>query len=76
MFFPCFSFQFSSCSLATLGQPLSSDFMFHADALPEGLTRELPSADEFQNASTSGSADAYIDDLEDLRKQLEALNSI
>lgn len=50
--------------------------MFHADALPEGLTRELPSADEFQNASASGSADAYIDDLEDLRKQLEALNSI
>ncbi|XP_030475849.1 ubiquitin-like modifier-activating enzyme 5 [Syzygium oleosum] len=47
-----------------------------SDTLPEGLTRELPSADEFQHAPASGSADAYIDDLEDLRKQLEALNSI
>ncbi|XP_021818342.1 ubiquitin-like modifier-activating enzyme 5 isoform X2 [Prunus avium] len=45
-----------------------------ADALPEGLVRELPSADEFQKSPTEA-ADATIDDLEDLRKQLEALNS-
>ncbi|VVA21733.1 PREDICTED: ubiquitin [Prunus dulcis] len=45
-----------------------------ADALPEGLVRELPNADEFQKSPTEA-ADATIDDLEDLRKQLEALNS-
>lgn len=44
-----------------------------SDALPEGLTRELPSADEYQTLPAE--APAPIDDLDDLRKQLEALNS-
>ncbi|KAA3460580.1 ubiquitin-like modifier-activating enzyme 5 [Gossypium australe] len=47
----------------------------HYDALPEGLTRELPSADEFQKPQASGARDSAIDDLEDLRRQLEALNA-
>ncbi|XWS47807.1 hypothetical protein CRYUN_Cryun13aG0017100 [Craigia yunnanensis] len=46
-----------------------------SDALPEGLTRELPSADEFQTAPASGATDTAIDDLEDLRRQLDALNA-
>lgn len=45
-----------------------------SDALPEGLTRELPSADEYRTplAETPISP---ADDLDDLRKQLEDLNS-
>ncbi|KAH7528227.1 hypothetical protein FEM48_Zijuj05G0050100 [Ziziphus jujuba var. spinosa] len=42
-------------------------------ALPEGLTRELPSADEFH--TTPEAPDSAIDDIEDLRRQLDALNS-
>ncbi|ESW27544.1 hypothetical protein PHAVU_003G211200 [Phaseolus vulgaris] len=45
-----------------------------SDVLPEGLTRELPSADEFHKA-TLDSPEANNDDLEDLRRQLEAINS-
>ncbi|KAK6116964.1 hypothetical protein DH2020_049339 [Rehmannia glutinosa] len=44
-------------------------------ALPEGLVHELPSADEFQKPSVSEEISTDIDDLEDLRKQLEALNN-
>ncbi|XP_054822479.1 ubiquitin-like modifier-activating enzyme 5 [Prosopis cineraria] len=46
-----------------------------SDALPEGLTRELPSADEFNNLSAPGAPIIDNDDLEDLRRQLEAINS-
>ncbi|XVF08701.1 hypothetical protein REPUB_Repub07fG0026100 [Reevesia pubescens] len=47
-----------------------------SDALPEGLTRELPSADEFPKPSASGTTtNTAIDDLEDLRRQLDALNA-
>ncbi|XP_022737589.1 ubiquitin-like modifier-activating enzyme 5 isoform X2 [Durio zibethinus] len=46
-----------------------------SDALPEGLTRELPSADEFPKHSTYGATDTAVDDLEDLRRQLDALNA-
>ncbi|PON77317.1 Ubiquitin-activating enzyme E [Parasponia andersonii] len=45
-----------------------------SDTLPEGLTRELPSADEYQTLHAEAPV-STIDDLEDLRKQLEALNS-
>ncbi|XP_062115958.1 ubiquitin-like modifier-activating enzyme 5 [Humulus lupulus] len=45
-----------------------------SDALPDGLTRELPSADEYKTQPNDAPA-STIDDLEDLRKQLEALNS-
>ncbi|PIA51133.1 hypothetical protein AQUCO_01100164v1 [Aquilegia coerulea] len=45
-----------------------------SDTLPVGLVRELPSADEFQNTSV-GEASTSVDDLEELRKQLEALNA-
>lgn len=48
-------------------------FLF-ADTLPAGLVRELPSADEFQNPSV-GETSTSVDDLEELRKQLEALNA-
>ncbi|OMO84102.1 UBA/THIF-type NAD/FAD binding protein [Corchorus capsularis] len=46
-----------------------------ADALPDGLTRELPIADDFQKPPTSGATDNAINDLEELRRQLEALNA-
>ncbi|XP_044493404.1 ubiquitin-like modifier-activating enzyme 5 [Mangifera indica] len=46
-----------------------------ADTLPEGLTRELPSADEFHKSSIPGSTDTSVDDLEILRRQLDALNA-
>ncbi|KAL2321681.1 hypothetical protein Fmac_026060 [Flemingia macrophylla] len=45
-----------------------------SDVLPEGLTHELPAADEFHEA-TVGTPVGDTDDLEDLRKQLEAINS-
>lgn len=58
----------------------SSDFFsltwaFTSDALPEGLVRELPSADEPQRMVTPDAPLVSIDDLEDLRRQLDALNS-
>lgn len=46
-----------------------------SDALPEGLARELPSADEFHKFPVAETASTAIDDLEELRKQLDALNS-
>ncbi|KAK7302244.1 hypothetical protein RJT34_13129 [Clitoria ternatea] len=46
-----------------------------SDVLPEGLTHELPTADEFKNALTSEAPTNDNDDLEDLRRQLEAINS-
>ncbi|KAK4791215.1 hypothetical protein SAY86_031628 [Trapa natans] len=46
-----------------------------SDTLPEGLTRELPIADEFSRLPASGPSDMSMDDLEELRKQLEALNA-
>ncbi|XAR67896.1 Sulfur carrier protein ThiS adenylyltransferase [Bertholletia excelsa] len=46
-----------------------------SDALPEGLVHELPTADEFQELPTSEETNNSMDDLEELRKQLEALNS-
>lgn len=47
------------------------------DALPEGLTRELPDADEYEKEIPigSGEAEEEEDDLEELKKQLEALNA-
>ncbi|XP_021286235.1 ubiquitin-like modifier-activating enzyme 5 [Herrania umbratica] len=46
-----------------------------SDALPEGLIHELPSADEFQKPPAFEALDTGIVDLEDLRRQLEALNA-
>lgn len=46
-----------------------------ADALPEGLTRELPNADDFKMSPAPGPTDTSVDDLDLLRKQLEALNA-
>ncbi|EOA40471.1 hypothetical protein CARUB_v10009195mg [Capsella rubella] len=47
--------------------------------LPEGLTREFPDADEYEReiAIASGSGEIEEeDDLEELKKQLEALNAV
>ncbi|GER28160.1 ubiquitin-like modifier-activating enzyme 5 [Striga asiatica] len=44
-------------------------------ALPEGLVHELPSADEFQKPHVSEGTTSNADDLEELRRQLEALNA-
>ncbi|KAE8672289.1 hypothetical protein F3Y22_tig00111847pilonHSYRG00120 [Hibiscus syriacus] len=46
-----------------------------SDALPEGLTHELPIADEVLKPPASGAPDMAINDLEDLRRQLDALNA-
>ncbi|XP_027120022.1 ubiquitin-like modifier-activating enzyme 5 [Coffea arabica] len=43
--------------------------------LPDGLTHELPSADGFSNLPVSGEGSNLLDDLDELRKQLEALNA-
>ncbi|KAL3575455.1 hypothetical protein D5086_023556 [Populus alba] len=45
------------------------------DALPEGLTRELPTADEFQKPPAAEAATTTFDDIEELRKQIDALNA-
>ncbi|KAJ4961957.1 hypothetical protein NE237_021867 [Protea cynaroides] len=52
-----------------------TDLTSSSDALPEGLTRELPSADEFQILPVPEETSTSIDDLEELRRQLEALNA-
>lgn len=44
-------------------------------ALPEGLAHELPIADEFEKLPASEESTNHFDDLEDLRRQLEALNA-
>ncbi|CAO2826981.1 unnamed protein product [Amaranthus hypochondriacus] len=49
-----------------------------ADALPEGLVHELPAADEYKHAPSQeqeAQDTETVDDLEELRKQLEALNA-
>ncbi|KAJ7956045.1 ubiquitin-like modifier-activating enzyme 5 [Quillaja saponaria] len=53
--------------------PLDSVDARASDTLPEGLTRELPSADEFLKLPTPEAT--AVDDLEELRRQLEAINS-
>ncbi|KAA8540678.1 hypothetical protein F0562_024403 [Nyssa sinensis] len=45
------------------------------DALPDGLVRELPNADEFQKLPVPLETANSIDDLDDLRRQLEALSA-
>ena len=50
-------------------------FLSILDALPEGLTRELPTADEFQKIPVTEPATTTFDDIEELRKQLDALNA-
>ncbi|XVF49626.1 hypothetical protein PTKIN_Ptkin04bG0028600 [Pterospermum kingtungense] len=62
-------------SISVVDDELESTCGTSSDALPEGLTRELPSADEFQKPSASGAVDTAIDDLEDLRRLLDALNA-
>lgn len=47
-------------------------FSFLSGMLPEGLVHELPSADTFQMQPPS---EYVVDDLEDLRRQLDALNA-
>lgn len=49
--------------------------LFLADTLPEGLVRELPTADEFQKPCDPQEMIDSVDDLDELRKQLEALNA-
>ncbi|XP_015577562.1 ubiquitin-like modifier-activating enzyme 5 [Ricinus communis] len=46
-----------------------------SDKLPEGLARELPTADEFQKFPAAETSTTTFDDLEELKKQLEALNT-
>ncbi|KAK9117554.1 hypothetical protein Sjap_016501 [Stephania japonica] len=43
--------------------------------LPAGLVHELPSADEFPSSLATEEASTSVEDLEELRRQLEALNA-
>lgn len=45
------------------------------DALPEGLVHELPTADVYKHPTVSDETVDTVDDLEDLKRQLEALNA-
>lgn len=45
------------------------------DVLPEGLVHELPTADEYQKLTAQEEAVNSADDLEELKRQLEALNA-
>ena len=45
------------------------------DILPEGLVRELPDADFHPEPPARSSSGAIDDDLEELQRQLDALNS-
>ncbi|KAK1359600.1 Ubiquitin-like modifier-activating enzyme 5 [Heracleum sosnowskyi] len=45
------------------------------DVLPEGLVHELPTADEYQRLTAQEEAVNSADDLEELKRQLEALNA-
>ncbi|KAF9615692.1 hypothetical protein IFM89_026074 [Coptis chinensis] len=51
----------------------STDVQGSSDALPVGLVRELPSADEIQKPLV-GETSTSVDDLEELWRQLDALN--
>lgn len=46
-----------------------------AEALPQGLVRELPSADGYQKPAPAEEPGPSSDDLDELRGQLEALNA-
>ncbi|XP_039001356.1 ubiquitin-like modifier-activating enzyme 5 [Hibiscus syriacus] len=50
-------------------------FLQSSEYANRGLTRELPSANEFQKPQPSGATATTIDDLEDLRRQLDALDA-
>ncbi|CAM0911326.1 unnamed protein product [Alopecurus aequalis] len=54
---------------------LSSILRTAGDSLPEGLVRELPHEDSYVEPPTPASSGAIDDDLEDLQRQLDALNS-
>lgn len=43
--------------------------------LPDGLTHELPSADKYPESLVVGESRPVVDDLEDLQRQLDALNA-
>lgn len=45
------------------------------DILPEGLVRELPDADSYAGPAAPVSSSAIDDDLEELQRQLDALNA-
>ncbi|KAK9108487.1 hypothetical protein Syun_024498 [Stephania yunnanensis] len=47
----------------------------HLSALPAGLVHELPRADEFTSSPVTEEASTSVEDLEELRRQLEALNA-
>ncbi|CAI9771680.1 unnamed protein product [Fraxinus pennsylvanica] len=52
-----------------------SDVGISSGPLPEGIIHELPSADEFQKPPVSEESANPVNDLEDLKRQLEALNA-
>ncbi|XP_078432900.1 NAD(P)-binding Rossmann-fold superfamily protein [Wolffia australiana] len=54
------------------GQPSHSN---NSDMLPQGLMRELPSADGYLEPDALEGQSQNLDDLQELMKQLEALNS-
>ncbi|GAB2213411.1 hypothetical protein Droror1_Dr00021453 [Drosera rotundifolia] len=63
-----------SISVVDDDEPQGPDFS-SSGTLPDGLVHELPVADEFTPPPTEGEAANSADDLDELRKQLEALNA-
>uniref|UniRef100_A0A1D1ZK18 Ubiquitin-like modifier-activating enzyme 5 n=1 Tax=Anthurium amnicola TaxID=1678845 RepID=A0A1D1ZK18_9ARAE len=56
-----------------MGQSSMAD---NSETLPEGLVHELPTADGYLKPASLEEPSTVSDDLEDLRKQLEAINAL
>lgn len=54
---------------------LSTFFLSWLGILPEGLVHELPTADKYSEQVGPTVTDGIDDDLEELQRQLDALNS-
>ena len=64
-----------SLSFCPIPQCLSKFSLPMPDALPQGLIRELPSADGYDKTAPVEEPSPDMDDLDELKKQLEALNA-
>ena len=64
-----------SLSFCPIPQCLSKFSLPMPDALPQGLIRELPSADGYNKTAPVEEPSPDMDDLDELKKLLEALNA-
>lgn len=68
-------FQERNNSLFTTPDVFLPRLKIRTDILPEGLVRELPDEDSYVEPPAPASSGAIDDDLEELQRQLDALNS-